>query len=39
VRGSLGWPTADQVCDGSSCSQEFQKGNINVTGTNATATY
>ena len=39
VRGSLGWPTADQVCDDSSCSQEFQFGNISVTGITATATY
>jgi uncharacterized protein with LGFP repeats len=27
-RGALGWPTAERVCSGESCSQEFQGGTI-----------
>ena len=30
VRGALGWPTAEAVCSGSTCSQRFQGGVITV---------
>ena len=31
VRGWLGWPIADQACDTSGCTQQFQHGTITIT--------
>src|SRR5690606_16263660 len=35
TRGSLGWPTAEEVCDGTRCSQQFQGGVVFTSGGSA----
>lgn len=39
VRGSLGWPTADQVCAGADCTQNFQHGQIRITPSGVVVTH